>query len=816
MKEQCDAKRNVSALRDKIIGLGERSIRKSYYPQLQKEADYLREKSAELLNMLADLEEAKKRLEESESTYRAIFENTGTATVIVEEDGTISLANDEFADLSGYSRKEIEGKKRWTEFVVEEDLERMQEFHRLRRVDPEAALKRYEFHFADRKGEIRNIFLTIDMIAGTTRSVASLLDITERERAKEALLASEQRYRLHFENASDVIYSYDTELEVLSVSPSVRRILVYTPEELVGKSFMELNVLAPESLESALSDAMRTLAGERVTAAEYVFVAKDGTRVFGEVSGAPIERDGNVVGVVSVARDITKRKQAEEALRASEQTRRLLIDESPLGIAIIRNGIRVYANPALARMYGFETQDELMSRPATEFIDPEDRELVAQMEKDLLLDKDVQGSYEIRAIRKNGECFDMTLWPRKITYLGEPAVLSFVADTSESGRLKAQLVRAQKMEAIGTLAGGIAHDFNNLLNIILGYSELILSDRREGDQDYADLQAIRQAASRATDLVKRILTFSRRVETNRRPLDLNVEVKRARELLSRTIPKMITIELLLDDDLKNIDADPGQIEQILLNLAVNARHAIGERNGRIAIETKRAWLDEDYCRCQIGTKPGEYVLLAVSDTGHGMKKEVLDHIFEPFFTTKKPGEGTGLGLAMVFGIVQGHGGHITCYSEPGLGTTFKMYFPVIETEAKHDEGTKEVLPECGTETILIVDDEDLIRDLGRRLLSRAGYTALVASNGREALEIYRNKKQEISLVILDLIMPQMGGIECLEKLLQIDPNAKVIIASGHLPEDAARESIRRNAKGFVGKPYELKELLQEVREVLDH
>lgn len=816
MKEQCDAKKDIPSLRDKIIGLGERSIRKSYYPQLQKEADYLREKSAELQQMLADLEEARKKLEESESTYRAIFENTGTATVIVEEDGAISLANAEFAHLSGYTRDEIEGKKRWTEFVVREDLERMGEFHRLRRVDPDAAPKRYEFHFVDREDRIKNIYLTIDMIAGTSKSVASLLDITERERAKRELLASEQRYRLHFEHATDVIYSYDTELKVLDVSPSVERVLRYAPEELVGKSFMELNVLAPESLESAFADAMRVLAGERLTSAEYAFVAKDGTRVYGEVNGAPIESDGKMVRVVSVARDITKRKQAEEALRASEQTKRLLIDESPLGISIIRNGVRVYANPALAKMYGVETQDELMGKPVAEFIDPEGRKLVAQVENDVLMGKAIGGSYEISAIRKNGECFDLTFWPRKIAYRGEPAVLSFLADTSESGRLKAQLVRAQKMEAIGTLAGGIAHDFNNLLNIILGYTELILADRTEGDKDYADLQAIRLAASRATDLVKRILTFSRRVETHRRPLDLNVEVERARELLSRTIPKMITIELLRDDDLKNIDADPGQIEQILLNLAVNARHAIGERNGKIVIETKGVWLDEDYCRRQVGIRPGEYVLLAVSDTGHGMRREVLDHIFEPFFTTKKPGEGTGLGLAMVFGIVQGHGGHITCHSEPGTGTTFRMYFPVIEIEQQPNEDTERAQPVCGTETILIVDDEDLIRELGQRFLSRAGYTALAAGNGREALEIYRNKKQEIALVILDLIMPQMGGIECLEKLLQIEPNAKVIIASGHLPDGNVRESLLRNAKGFVRKPYNLEEILKVTREVLDH
>lgn len=1113
MKRPSESKTDQYSLRQKIIGLGERSMRKSYYPQLQREAEFLKEKSAALLNMLTDLEEAKKKLEDSESVYRSIFENTGTATVIIEEDQKISLANSQFADLSGYLRDETEGKKSWTDFVAEEDLERMQEYHRLRNIDPKAALQGCEFRFVDRHGRIRDIFLTMDRIAGTSKTVASLLDITERKRAEEqsqvylrffesleqverairkaqdldqmvldvldtvrgifqsdrawllhpcdpdapsfrvlmirtdeqypvdltpdvdlpiapdvaeafqtalstsgpvtfdpqsgraiplgkeysirsqmilavhprvgrpwvfgmhqcsyarvwtepeqhlfneigrrmadglgnmlflrelqkneekyrtlvetlneglvvldstgvitynnrnmaemlgyseselmgklgtdfadeasrkilkerfskqasgeivsdnyeatltgkdgrsvpvlmstnallhqgafkgsvvaivdltkhkeaqeALRESEERYRLHFEHASDVVYSYDTQFRLVSISPSVERILGYAPEELIGKSFMELNVLAPESLESAYASASRVLAGGRVNAAEFHFVAKDGTKLIGEVSGAPIMEGEKVIGAVAIARDITDRKQAEQALRASEETTRLLIDESPLGIGITQNGIRVYANPALAKMYGFENQNEMMGLPATEFIDSRDRELRQQVEHDILAGKDTPTSYEIRGIRKNGERFDMVFWPRKIEYQGNPAVLSFAADTSESTRLKAQLVQAQKMEAVGTLAGGIAHDFNNLLTIILGYSELILADKSKGDPNYTELRAIRQTVARAAELVQRILTFSRKVETRRRPLNLNVEVNKARELLTRTIPKMISIDLVLDDELKNIDADPGQIEQLLLNLAVNAKHAIGERKGKIVVETKRVWLDEEYCKSHLEAEPGEYALLSVSDTGHGMEKEVLDHIFEPFFTTKKAGEGTGLGLAMVFGIVQGHGGHITCYSEPGMGTTFRIYFPVIETEAKPDDTTTQIVPSYGSETILLVDDEELIRDFGKKVLSRAGYHVLTAENGQEALEIYREKKNDIALVILDLIMPEMSGKECLEKLLQVDPKAKVIIGSGYLPEETTRESIQRQAKGFIGKPYQLKEILSLIRKVLD-
>ena len=242
-------------------------------------------------------------------------------------------------------------------------------------------------------------------------------------------------------------------------------------------------------------------------------------------------------------------------------------------------------------------------------------------------------------------------------------------------------------------------------------------------------------------------------------------------MLERTVPKMIRIELHLADDLMTVNADPGQMEQILLNLAVNAQHAMPD-GGRLTIETANVTLDEDYSRTHLDVEPGKYVLLTVSDTGHGMDKEVLEHIFEPFYTTKGPGEGTGLGLAMVFGIVKSHKGHITCYSEPGTGTTFKIYLPAIVQEIEQDVAATQQMPAFGTETILLVDDEKSIRKLGEQMLRMAGYRVLTATNGREALEVYRSNQDRIALVILDLIMPEMGGKQCLEELLKIDPKVK--------------------------------------------
>ncbi|MFH1115538.1 MAG: response regulator [Pseudomonadota bacterium] len=365
------------------------------------------------------------------------------------------------------------------------------------------------------------------------------------------------------------------------------------------------------------------------------------------------------------------------------------------------------------------------------------------------------------------------------------------------------------------MAGGSAHDFNNLLTIISGYAELGLAENKEGQAGYEELGIVLNAAGRGADLVKQILTFSREVETKPKPTNLNHQVEHAEKLLYKTIPKMIEIRSDLADDLKVVMVDPTQIEQILLNLAVNARDAMPE-GGTLTFKTENSILDVNYCRFQPDVQPGEYAALTISDTGQGMESEILDRIFEPFYSTKKAGEGTGLGLAMVFGIVKNHRGHITCHSEPGMGTTFKIYFPVVtEDKVKPEVLTSGEFDALGTETILLVDDEDLIADLAKRILTKSGYRVLTASNGQEALQVYRKEQAVVSLVIVDMIMPVMGGKECLNELLRINPDVKVIVASGFTPDAETKEAIEVGAIGFVSKPFQVDEILKAVREALD-
>jgi len=370
------------------------------------------------------------------------------------------------------------------------------------------------------------------------------------------------------------------------------------------------------------------------------------------------------------------------------------------------------------------------------------------------------------------------------------------------------------MEAIETLAGGVAHDFNNLLQVILGYSELLLVEKPDEDHDSADLKKINQAARSGAELVRSLLTFSRKVEPRLVPISLNRQIGYVERLLGRTLPKMIDIRLDLAEDLDRVNADPAQMEQILMNMAVNARDAMSD-GGTLTVSTRNVTLEEEYCRLHADTRPGDYVLLTVADTGKGMDRKTLEHIFEPFFTTKELGRGTGLGLAMVYGIVKQHGGHVTCYSEDGRGTVFSIYLPVISAEPETTTDLLEEAPPRGTETILLVDDEDMVRELGERILTKNGYTVLTATDGGQALDLYVRSQEQISLVILDLIMPAMGGMECLKEFLKIDPQVRVLVASGYSGDTSSSECIQRGAKGFVPKPFRFKELLNQVRKVLD-
>lgn len=520
-----------------------------------------------------------------------------------------------------------------------------------------------------------------------------------------------------------------------------------------------------------------------------------------------------------IQQEIAEREQTEKALRESEaQHRELVQNVNSIILRMDYHGHITFFNEFAQKFFGF-SEDEIIGRNVVGTIVPETdisgRDLAAMI-ADIGRHPERYITNENENMRSNGERV-WVAWTNKAVFDKKGNVVETLCignDITERKRLESQLVQAQKMEAVGTLAGGIAHDFNNLLQTIQGYAEFFLSNKKS-DAGYQAIKGIVRSVKKGAELTNQLLTFSRKVESKLRPVNLNHEVKEVKKLLIRTIPKMITIKLKLANDLKGINADPTQIEQVLMNMAINSRDAMPD-GGRLIIKTGNMMVVEDHTLTHTGAQPGEYVLLSVSDTGHGMNKETMEHMFEPFYTTKEPGKGTGLGLAMVYGLVKSHGGYIRCSSECGKGTTFTIYFPVINKEVTAEETEKHVeIPQDGTETILLADDEKSIRDFGRNMLSRHGYTVLTAADGESALRVYQQKKKEIALVILDLIMPGIGGKRCAQELCTIDPNAKILIASGHSFGGPLKETPDPGYKGFINKPYEIEEVLKAIRAVLD-
>lgn len=384
----------------------------------------------------------------------------------------------------------------------------------------------------------------------------------------------------------------------------------------------------------------------------------------------------------------------------------------------------------------------------------------------------------------------------------------------EKKELQAQLLHAQKLKAIGTLAGGVAHDFNNIIHAIQGYTDILLRQRSSGHPDYTKLLAISKSAKRASELTNQLLLFSRKAKSELRPMDLNLEIREVNGLLERIIPKMIEIELLLSDGLHPVEGDSLQIEQALVNLAINARDAMAGE-GKITIETENVELDEKFCELHPGARVGSNVVVHFGDTGEGVEEEILSQMFEPFFTTKDVGEGTGLGLATVYGIMENHQGCIICTSEVGKGATFSLYFPASSRPPKVVLSEEHSDIDGGEETILLVDDDAVVRALGEDLLTAYGYMVIEAVDGEQGLELYKQKRDEIDLIILDMIMPGMGGERCLDKLLELNPEVKVIIASGYTHEEIPDGIMALENVNFIAKPYDVKQLFDLVSKVLE-
>jgi two-component system cell cycle sensor histidine kinase/response regulator CckA len=632
--------------------------------------------------------------------------------------------------------------------------------------------------------------------------------VAERLRTEEALRQSEQRYRTLVENLNDVIFHVDPEGRITYMSPAIERMSHYRAEELLGRRFTSL--LHPEDLPEMVGRFRGVLDGQ-IEPHEFRVVDKDGSVRFVRTHSRPLMEGGRVVGVIGVMTDITDRRLAE-----AERERLLAAIEQAGEVVVITDadGAIEYVNPAFEKVTGYSREEVLGQNPR----------ILKSGKQDLAFYQDLWGTissgrtWSGRMVnrKKDGTFYteDSTISP---VLDGSGRIVNYVAvkrDVTEHLRLAAQFQQAQKMEAVGRLAGGVAHDFNNMLTAILGYVGLALS-RVGGDVELReDLLEVRKAAERSADLVKRLLAFARRQVVRPVVLDLNDVVEDLLKMLRRLIGEEIDLVWEPGGGLWRVRVDPSQVDQILANLCVNAKDAISGA-GRVVIETGNVVFDEAYCRGHEGFVPGQYVMLAVSDDGCGMTKEVMEHLFEPFFTTKEVGKGTGLGLAAVYGIVKQNNGFVNVYSELGKGTTVKVYLPRWTGEGEVVGESKRLdVPRGMGETVLVVEDEEAVLRMARAMLESLGYTVLTASSPAEAMEVAAGHSGEIDLALVDVVMPEMHGKELVGRLKALRPTLRHLYMSGYTANVIATRGLLGDGVPFIQKPFSLERLARKVREAM--
>jgi len=758
-------------------------------------------------------------LRRSEEQHRALAESIPNLVWVYRPDGTPEYFNRRWAEYTGISAEDLAAGTR-PEIVHPDDRPRMQDVweralrdghlyeieYRLRRADGA-----YRWHIG-RAVPVR------DPEGRVVRWFGTCTDIHDGRRAEDERSRLARHIRLLLESTGEGIYGLDHEGRCTFINRAGASMLGYTPEELLGQEMHPIihyhrpGGISYPTDECPIHTAFREGRGVRVE--DESFWRKDGTAFPVSYTSYPAAEE-DFRGAVVTFQDVTERRQAEAALRLRDRAIRAVAQGILITDATRADNPIIYVSPGFEQLTGY-TAAEVVGRNCR-FLQGSDtdREAVARVRAAV---RDGEPCVvEVLNYRKNGTPFwnELSISPVRDEAGGLTHFVGVQADVTVRRRLEEQYRQAQKMEAFGQLAGGIAHDFNNLLTIINGYSELVLGSLPLGDPNRELLAEVHKAGQRSAGLTRQLLAFSRQQVLALRVLDLNVVVGETASMLRRVIGEDVKLTTTTASGLWPVKADPGQVEQILLNLAVNARDAM-PTGGKLTIETGNVVLDETYTASHPDARAGAHVLLAVSDTGCGMTAEVKARIFEPFFTTKGPGKGTGLGLATVYGIVKQSGGHVGVYSEPGVGTALKVYLPRAEGAV----GGSKVKPGAlatprGTETVLLVEDDPNVRALSRHILAGCGYTVLEAGDGDEAARAAVRHVGPIHLLVTDVVMPGQGGRAVAERLSERCPGLKVLYVSGYTDDAVVRHGVLHEAMNFLQKPFTPTALTHTVREVLD-
>ena len=631
--------------------------------------------------------------------------------------------------------------------------------------------------------------------------------------AEQARQRSERRFRKLVEFSSDVITLLDAASTIVYSTQSLKPTLGYAPGEKVGHPVFEL--VHADDRPSAQQLLHQVLTGvDRVVKADLRVQHKDGTWRRLEVAAVNRLGDADVGAIVVTYHDITERKLVEEALREALDRLRALIEASPVAIYSLTTDARVRTwNTAAERIFGWQAH-EVVDRQLP--IIPIDREQEQRDIQERVINGETLSGVAMVARRRDGKLVPLSLSAAPLfdaagTVTG---VMALAADVTEARQLESQYRQAQKMEVVGRFAGGIAHDFNNVLTAIGSYCDLLLEDLPPGNPHREDIREIRKAVDRAAALTRQLLAFSRQQVLAPQLVDVNELVAEIRSMLARLLGEDVALQVVPGAGLGAVHVDRGQLEQVLLNLAVNARDAMPE-GGRLTIATTTVRLDANYAKPHATAKPGPYVILSVSDTGTGMDEQTKAHLFEPFFTTKEKGKGTGLGLATVYGVVKQSGGHIWVDSEPGQGTTFKVYLPRATGLSPREPGMPaEPTTFRGTETILLVEDEATVRTVVRDALERQGYTVLEAASAEAAIQIGERHHGPIHLLLTDMVMPVKSGGQLATQLRRARPEIRVLFMSGYPDGAVVRPPEPGQGVTYLRKPFGRDSLARAVHEAL--
>jgi two-component system, cell cycle sensor histidine kinase and response regulator CckA len=655
--------------------------------------------------------------------------------------------------------------------------------------------------------------ITAALIARVALKVGDDMDRSEEVRrgAEDKLRESEDRFRDLVEHSQDLICTHDLEGRILSANPWAATVLGIAPEELLRMNFRDLLVPEVRHGFGRYLDEIRT----HGTARGMMWVqARNGERRLWEYKNT-LRTEGVAEPIVrGMAQDITERKRSEDALKESEEKFRLIFDNASDGILLADTESMKFemGNRKICEMLGYG--EEEIQRLRVLDIHPE-KDLpyaLATFQKGATGWMNIATDIPIK--RKDGSVFISDIASSSITFHGKQFLMGIFRDLTRERLLQRQLQTAQRMESVGTLAGGIAHDFNNVLTVIVGFGEMLKLRVASDRQAVSDLDEILSAAERAAALTRQLLTFARRQVVEPVNLDLNEVMTGLVKLIRKVTREDIVIKTFPDECPVMIHADRGQVEQVLMNLSLNARDAMPE-GGQLVIETGVTLLEEGYLKQYPYMIAGRYAVLSVSDTGIGMDEKTRERVFEPFFTTKGPDKGTGLGLAMVYGIVKQHNGYIHLYSEPGKGTAFRVYFPTVDGPADAKVIASQGVARGGSETILLAEDNESVRHLTEQMLTSFGYKVLIACDGEEAIDIFLRHQKDIAMAVLDVVMPKKGGKQAYDEMAKIYPGLKVLFLSGYSANAIHESFVLLPGLSFLQKPFSPDVLIRKVREVLD-